>query len=68
VRSGAGGFLLLLIGALGLIGFLTGNLDRWLAFLFSPGTPTSATGTPASSPPVATASAPASANQRGSIA
>lgn len=33
----SGGFVLLLIGAIGLIGFLTGNLDRWLAFLFSPG-------------------------------
>ncbi len=65
--SGAGGFLLLLVGALGLIGFLTGNLDRWLAFLFSPGTPTSTAGTPASAP-VAVASQPASANQRGAIA
>jgi len=36
VRS-SGGFLLLLVGALGLIGFLSGNLDRWLGFLFSPG-------------------------------
>jgi hypothetical protein len=33
----SGGFLLLLLGALGLIGFLSGNLDRWLGFLFSPG-------------------------------
>jgi hypothetical protein len=35
VRS-SGGFLLLLLGALGLIGFLSGNLDRWLGYLFSP--------------------------------
>ncbi len=35
----SGGFLLLLIGALGLIGFLSGNLDRWLAYLFSPTQP-----------------------------
>jgi hypothetical protein len=33
----SGGFLLLLLGALGLIGFLSGNLDRWLGYLFSPG-------------------------------
>jgi len=34
--SSSGAFLLLVIGAVGLIGFLTGNLDRWLAFLFTP--------------------------------
>jgi hypothetical protein len=37
--SSTGGLLLLLVGAIGLIGFLTGNLDRWLAFLFDPGRP-----------------------------
>jgi hypothetical protein len=50
----SGGFLLLLLGALGLIGFLSGNLDRWLGFLFSPSS---------SSPTVAgavTATAPSS--------
>ncbi len=35
MRSSSG-FLLLLVGAIALIGFLTGNLDRWLAFLFVP--------------------------------
>jgi hypothetical protein len=35
VRSSSG-FLLLLVGAIALIGFLTGNLDRWLAYLFVP--------------------------------
>lgn len=35
--KGGGGFLLLVVGALGLIGFLTGNLDRWLGYLFTPG-------------------------------
>jgi hypothetical protein len=37
MRSSTSGFLLLLLGALGLIGFLTGNLDRWLGYLFSAG-------------------------------
>jgi len=32
----AGGLVLLLIGSLALIGYLTGNLDRWLGYLFSP--------------------------------
>jgi len=55
VRS-SGGFLLLLVGALGLIGFLTGNLDRWLAFLFSPtaSSPTVSGAVTSSSPPVVT--------------
>lgn len=30
------GFLLLLVAFLGIAGFLSGNLDRWLAALFSP--------------------------------
>lgn len=34
----AGGVLLLAIGFIGLSGFLTGNLDRWLGQLFSAGT------------------------------
>lgn len=37
--SSTGGLLLLLVAVAGLIGFLTGNLDRWLAFLFDPGRP-----------------------------
>lgn len=40
MRSSSSGFLLLLLGAIGLIGFLTGNLDRWLGYLFSAGTAT----------------------------
>jgi len=39
VRSSSAGLLLFLIAALGLIGFLSGNLDRWLGYLFSPGRP-----------------------------
>ncbi len=50
----AGGLALLLIGSLALIGYLTGNLDRWLGFLFSPAaTPpasSSTTGSPAAKP------------------
>jgi hypothetical protein len=53
VSRSFGGLALLLIGSLGLIGFLTGNLDRWLAFLFSPG------GAPLAAP--ASATAPSSA-------
>jgi len=45
----AGGLVLLLIGSLALIGYLTGNLDRWLGYLFTP--PEGATST-SSSPPV----------------
>lgn len=33
-----GGLLLLIIGFVGLSGFLTGNLNAWLAGLFSAGT------------------------------
>lgn len=64
--TGAGGLLLLLIGALGLIGFLTGNLDRWLGYLFSPGTPIATSGTPAGASPPSTTTAVVSrtANQR----
>lgn len=49
----AGGLVLLLIGSVGLIGFLTGQLDRWLAFLFTPpgSASTSATAAPATAPP-----------------
>lgn len=58
----AGGLVLLLLGSLGLIGFLTGNLDRWLGFLFSPtATPTTAHASsyvpPASSSPATAAPA-----------
>jgi hypothetical protein len=31
-----GGLLLLVIGGLALAGYLTGNLERWLAALFTP--------------------------------
>lgn len=53
MNRSAGGFVLLLIGALGLIGFLTGQLDRWLAFLFTPpgsSSPPAGAGAPPSSP------------------
>lgn len=44
--SGAGGFVLLLVGALGVIGYLTGQLPRWLGALFSPGVPVATSGQP----------------------
>lgn len=49
-RTSTSGLLLLLVGALALIGFLTGNLDRWLAYLFTPGG-TAATSSTAGPPP-----------------
>lgn len=39
MRTSTSGLLLLLIGILGLAGFLTGNFDRWLAYLFDPTRP-----------------------------
>lgn len=39
MRTSSAGLLLLLIAVLGLVGFLTGNLDRWLAFMFDPSKP-----------------------------
>lgn len=46
------GLLLLLLGFLGLAGFLTGNLERWLAALFSPpSAPTAGMVPPASARP-----------------
>lgn len=55
MRSSTSGFLLLTLGAIGLIGFLTGNLDRWLAYLFTPPStaPTSPAVSPAAAGPVA---------------
>jgi hypothetical protein len=60
---GSGGFLLLLIGALGLIGFLSGNLDRWLAYLFSP-SDTSPTVTGAVTAPTSTSTSTSSGDRR----
>lgn len=61
MRSSTSGFLLLILGAIGLIGFLTGNLDRWLAYLFAqPGAPL-ATSVGPTSPAVA---APTTGNRR----
>lgn len=40
------GFLLLLVGFLLLAGFLTGNLDRWMAYLFDPARPSITGATP----------------------
>lgn len=65
-----GGFILFLVGALALAGFLTGNLDRWLGFLFVPtGESMGVSGAvtrppPAGAAPAAGVVAP-SANQRG---
>ncbi len=60
-RSSTSGLLLLLIGSLGLIGFLTGQLDRWLAWLFAP-PGTAAVPTSLSAP--LTSGSTASANRR----
>lgn len=63
----AGGLVLLLVGSLALIGYLTGNLDRWLGALFTP--PTGAgTSTSSASAHPATMTAPAGGNHRGAIA
>jgi hypothetical protein len=40
VRTTTSGLLLLLIGIAALAGFLTGNLDRWMGYLFDPSRPT----------------------------
>ena len=68
-HSSTSGLLLLLIGSLGLIGFLTGNLDRWLAYLFTP-PGSSSSGTNLASPIGATAppgQVATSANRRGQV-
>jgi hypothetical protein len=39
VRTTTSGLLLLLVGVAALAGFLTGNLDRWLSYLFDPAKP-----------------------------
>lgn len=39
MRTTTSGLLLLLIGVAALAGFLTGNLDRWLGYLFDPTRP-----------------------------
>ena len=39
MRTSTSGLLLLLIGVAALAGFLTGNLDRWLGYLFDPNRP-----------------------------
>jgi hypothetical protein len=59
----AGGLVLLLVGSIGLIGYLTGNLDRWLAALFTPPAPAKATGM--SSLEAAPMTVPPGGNQRG---
>lgn len=51
MRGSAAGFLLFLLGAIALAGFLTGNLDRWLGYLFSAGAaPTNLTGAVTAAP------------------
>lgn len=57
-RSSSSGLLLLLIGSLGLIGFLSGQLERWLGFLFTP------PGVPPTVSPTGT-TATTAANRRG---
>lgn len=54
----AGGLVLLLVGAAGLIGFLTGNLNRWLDFLF---VPPGSTATSSIAPSATASSAPGTA-------
>lgn len=39
MRTTTSGLLLLLVGVAALAGFLTGNLDRWLSYLFDPARP-----------------------------
>lgn len=39
MHTSAAGFLLFLLGAIALAGFLTGNLDTWITYLFDPGAP-----------------------------
>lgn len=39
MRSTTSGLLLLLLGVVVLSGFLTGNLDRWMGYLFDPTRP-----------------------------
>jgi hypothetical protein len=70
VSRSAGGLVLLLIGSLALIGYLTGNLDRWLAFLFTPPaeSSTSSAGTgPVSSSPGLVVAYPPGGNARQAI-
>lgn len=55
------GLLLLFIGIAGLAGFLTGNLDRWLGYLFDPGRP------PLGATPKTGGTAPAPAPQPGLV-
>lgn len=65
MRSSSSGFLLLLLGAIGLIGFLTGNLDRWLAYLFSAGSAPVVQVAPASTGMLG---APTGGDRRGGVA
>lgn len=39
MNTSTSGLLLLLLGVVVLSGFLTGNLDRWLGYLFDPTRP-----------------------------
>lgn len=50
MRSSSAGVLLIVLGALLLTGFLTGNLDRWLAYLFDPSRPSLSSMTGAAAP------------------
>jgi hypothetical protein len=39
MTTSTSGLLLILLGVVVLSGFLTGNLDRWMGYLFDPGRP-----------------------------
>lgn len=39
MNTSTSGLLLILLGVVVLSGFLTGNLDRWLSYLFDPARP-----------------------------
>lgn len=63
MRTTTSGLLLLLIGVVGLVGYVSGRLNDWMAYLFSPSRPPAAgatnpnlaaiapTPTPAQGPP-----------------
>jgi hypothetical protein len=65
VRTSTSGLLLILLAVTALAGFLTGNLDRWLGYLFDPTRPTLAPGGGAGA---GTVSIAASSDRRGANA
>jgi hypothetical protein len=69
VNTSTSGLLLILLGVVVLSGFLTGNLDRWLGFLFDPSRPglgpVSAPATSTAAPGQQRSSGPSSSYQGG---